>query len=399
MQSDTPPPALPTNPTFEATVADNHIRLIASGPQRFAALRSLIEGARQSIRMAFYIYATDTTGTWLRDALIEARNRGVTVTLLLDSFGSANTPNAFFADLREAGGVVRWFGTRWTPRYLIRNHQKLVIIDDRTVMSGGFNIQDSYFSPDDEPDGWADIGFTLTGPAVAPAIRWFDGLAHWMEAERPRFRDLRYLVRHWQDPGTVGWLVGGPTARLSPWARRLRADLMRGGALRVCMAYFAPSAGVLRRIAAIARNGGSARLILPARTDNGATVGASRLLYGYLLRSGASIVEFERQRLHAKLIVIDDVTYVGSANMDMRSLFVNMELMIRIEDGDFARRCRALMMAAERYSTPITPELHKSRAGLLTRARWFLSWLVVTVIDYGVTRRLNFGLGDDSETG
>ena len=391
-----PPPPLPAPAaaadSFDATVAGNAIRVIWSGPERFAALRSVIEGARQSIDLAFYIYATDTAGSWLRGALIAAAKRGVRVRMLIDSFGSSTTPDAFFDELRAAGGIVRWFGTRWTPRYLIRNHQKLVIVDGETVMAGGFNIADSYFAPDDEHDGWADLGFVLTGPAVAAATRWFDGLADWMAAPRPRFRDLRRLVREWRDHGAVGWVVGGPTVRLSPWARSLRHDLRRGASVHLAMAYFAPSAGFMRRLTRIARRGGEARLLLPARTDNGATVGASRLLYGWLLRSGAQIAEFERQRLHAKIVVVGDIAYIGSANMDMRSLFVNMELMLRVDDAAFAERCRALLNAHAAGATAITPELHRQRARPITRLRWFASWLVVSVIDYGIARRLNFGL-------
>jgi cardiolipin synthase len=383
--------------SFDASVDGNDIRVIWSGPARFAALRQVIEGACVSIDLAFYIYDPDTAGTWLRDALIAAAQRGVRVRMLLDAFGSATTPDDFFADLRAAGGVVRWFGTRLTPRSLIRNHQKLVIVDGETVMAGGFNIADSYFTPDDERDGWADLGFVLNGPAVLSAIRWFDGLADWMAAPRPRFRALRRLVRQWRDRGTVGWVVGGPTVRLSPWARSLRHDLRRGGSVQLAMGYFAPSAGFMRRLTRIARRGGPVRLLLPARTDNGATVGASRLLYGWLLRSGAHIAEYERQRLHAKIIVVDDISYIGSANMDMRSLFVNMELMLRVEDAAFAEQCRALLDAHTAGATIITPELHKHRAGPLTRLRWFASWLVVSVIDYGITRRLNFGLNTPLE--
>ncbi len=180
--------------------------------------------------------------------------------------------------------------------------------------------------------------------------------------------------------------------RLSPWARALRGDMLRAGNMALAMAYFAPNAGMLRRIAMIARRGGEVRMLLPARSDNGATVGASRLLYGFLMKRGVAIAEYEAQRLHAKLIVIDDIVLIGSANLDMRSLYVNMELMLRVQDAGFARQCRDWITAQEVHSTEITPQLHRRRAGPLNRLRWFASWLVVTVIDYSVTRRLNFGL-------
>ena len=381
---------------FSVHVANNHIEVIGDGPDRLARLIEMIDAANVSVRIMFYIFADDRSGLAVRDALTRAAHRGVRVVAMLDSFGSSATPDDFFVALRTAGASVRWFGTRWTPRYLIRNHQKLVIVDDRLAMAGGFNIADGYFAPVSERDGWTDLAFTIDGPAVAPAIRWFDGLAAWIALPRPRFRNLRRLVREWRDDGdSVQWLVGGPTIRLSPWARTLRQDMLHAGNLALAMAYFAPNAGVLRRIGRIAKRGGAVRLLLPARSDNGATVGASRLLYRFLMKRGVAIAEYEAQRLHAKMIVIDDLVLIGSANLDMRSLYINMELTLRVQDAGFARRCRQWIEALDALSTQVTPELHRRRAGLLNRLRWFASWLVVTVIDYSVTRRLNFGLKDE----
>ncbi len=382
-------------PSFSATVAGHGITVIPSGPARFETLLALIDDARASLCLLFYIYQDDDSGTAVRDALIRAARRGVAVSMLLDSFGSATTPESFFAGLRSAGGTVRWFGTRWTPRYLIRNHQKLVIADGSKVMSGGFNISDDYFAPASNRQGWHDLAFTLTGPVVTSAVRWFDGLANWAASPRPRFGDLRRQVRRWNDGGSaVAWQVGGPTVRLSPWAQCLKRDMNAAQSLSFSMAYFAPNAAWLRRIGRITKRGGSVRMVLPARSDNGATVGASRLLYGFLLKRDVAIAEYEPQRLHAKLLVIDDIVLIGSANFDMRSLYVNMELMLRVRDAGFASECRAFIAEQESQSTVITPQLHRQRAGPLTRIRWFASWLMVTVIDYSVSRRLNFGLSD-----
>lgn len=382
---------------FSADVAGNSITVLPGGRERLARLLDLVTGAGQRIGLLFYIYADDETGTALRDALTAASRRGVKVTMLLDSFGSAGTADSFFDPLRAAGGTVRWFSTRWGRRYLIRNHQKLVVVDGRVAMAGGFNIADAYFSEGDR-DGWRDIGFTITGPAVAGAERWMRRLSRWMALPRPSWRQLRRLVARWRGgTGPVSWQVGGPTARLSPWARTLRRDLLTATRFDTSMAYFAPSAGVTGKIAGIARRGGTARLVLPARTDNPATVGAARLIYGFLLKRGVAIHEYEPERLHTKLIVIDDVVMIGSANLDLRSLYVNMELMLRVEDAGFAAAARAHIDAQAALSTRVDEALHKQRAGFLTRVRWLLSWAMMAVLDYGVTRRLNFGLKDEPE--
>lgn len=390
----TPSPASLSQPRV---VGGTSLRLLPDGPERLATMLSLIEGAGESLKLLFYIFGTDIAATQVRDALTAAAVRGVEVTVLLDSFGSATTPHSFFADFRSAGGTVRWFGTRWTPRYLIRNHQKLLIADDRRCLSGGFNIADGYFADGDDASGWCDIGISLDGPAVVGAVRWFDSLATWMAQPRPRFRDLRQLVRHWRDDRRDGlqWLVGGPTARLSPMARAIRSAIRPARRLAIAMAYFTPDAATMRSIARVASRGGEASLLLPARSDNPATVGASRLLYGYLLKRDVAIAEYQRQMLHAKLIVIDEMVLIGSANFDLRSLYINMELVLRIDDAAFADQCRALIARWHQDAEPIPLALHRQRAGWWSRLRWTLAWFVVGLLDYGVTRRLNFGLEDD----
>ena len=90
--------------------------------------------------------------------------------------------------------------------------------------------------------------------------------------------------------------------------------------------------------------------------------------------------------------MLDDTVYLGSANFDMRSLYINLELMLKIEDAALADRMREFVGQQIGASQPITAALHQRRATLANRIRWNLSWLLVSVIDYTVTRRLNLGI-------
>ena len=378
---------------FEAEVAGHSITLYPFGPDRLNRLVELIDVACASVDVLYYTFEEDDAGTRVRDALAAAAGRGVKVRLLVDSFGSSGTKDVFFEPLRQAGGSARWFGTRWTPRYLIRNHQKLAVIDRATVMAGGFNIGKDYFGEWDCEESWQDMGFVLAGPAVDDAAAWFDSLSNWMDAPRPRFRDLRRIIRmHDSGDKPVRWLVGGPTARLSPLARALKREMISAKRMAFSTAYFSPDGRFMSRIGKILRRGGKVDIVLPSKSDNGATIGASRLLYKYLLKRGARIAEFAPCRLHNKLCVIDDTVLVGSANFDMRSLFLNMELMLRVEDKGLADHCRAIIQAQRDSGTVITRESHRKNATLFNRFRWALCWLVVATMDYGITRRLNFGL-------
>lgn len=376
------------------TVGGNRLRLIENGPALRDALIDLIDGAKDSLKLYYYIFATDSSGQLVLDRLIAARARGIAVTLMVDAFGSADTPPSFFDPLIAAGGHFGRFGARRSTRYLIRNHQKMTIADDRRLLLGGFNVEDDYFGlPED--DAWVDLGVIVEGPQVGAMTNWYGQMWRWVSTKRQRFRTLRRMVRHWHpslhhDPGhPMRWLIGGPTRRLSPWAQVVKHDLEHAARVDMVAAYFSPGRGMLKRIARAAKRGG-ARLILPSRSDNGATVAAARLLYGPLLRRGVEIYEYQPRKLHMKLIVIDDCVFIGSANFDMRSLFLNLEIMLRIEDKALAGEVRDFIDRRAKESRQVTLAGYKAGRGLLTLIKQWISYFLVGVLDYTVTRRLNF---------
>jgi cardiolipin synthase len=100
--------------------------------------------------------------------------------------------------------------------------------------------------------------------------------------------------------------------------------------------------------------------------------------------------EYQPAKLHTKLAIVDDVVHIGSSNFDYRSLYINMEVMLRIKDAGFAEAMRGYVERELSMSKWITPELHKRRAGLWHRIKWALSYYLVNIMDYTVTRRLNF---------
>ncbi|MGK2909967.1 MAG: phospholipase D-like domain-containing protein [Sphingobium sp.] len=379
---------------ISCSLAGNEVRVIEDGPDLRAALIDLIDGARTSLKLCYYIFESDESGRDILARLIHAARRGVRVTLMVDAFGGASAEKGFFDALVDAGGQFGWFGARRSMRYLIRNHQKIAIVDDARMLMGGFNVGDAYFgTPPD--DCWRDLGLSLEGPEVAAMVRWYRQIWRWTKTRKQSFRMLRALVRRWRRPRATAlpsafhWLIGGPTRRLSPWAQVVKHDLDNGTRIDMIEAYFSPGRGMLRRIWRLARRKG-ARLILPAKSDNGATIAASRLLYGPLLKRGVQIYEYQPCKLHMKLIVIDDAVYIGSANFDMRSLFLNLELMLRIEDASFAAQVRTMIDRRQQESTAITPELYAARRGPLVLLKGWISYLIVGVADYTVTRHLNF---------
>ncbi|QZD88762.1 cardiolipin synthase B [Qipengyuania aurantiaca] len=378
-------------PPFTAEAQGQSLTFYPAGNDRREALMELVRGAKETLDVCFYIFAEDEVSTELRDGLCDAASRGVKVTLIIDRFGASAT-DEFLAPLVDCGGRFLCFSPRWTMRYLIRNHQKMVIADNASAMFGGFNVEDDYFAPP-ERNGWNDIGIRIEGDGVQGLSEWFARLLDWTDDDEAHFKEIKQTVRDWSwtsEDGHARWLVGGPTRGLSTWARCVTQDLKEGEKLDIFMAYFSPPYTLLKRIARVAKKG-QTRLLMAAKSDNGATIGATRSLYNYLLKRGAKIWEFSPCKLHTKLLVLDDAVYVGSANFDMRSLYLNLEIMLRIEDKALADRMRDFVSHHIEASEHITLEKHRKRATLWNRVRWWAGWVLVSVIDYTVARRTNLG--------
>jgi cardiolipin synthase len=373
-------------PSFQ--VEGNRVTPLVSGNARLEALLGLIDGAKQSLRLLYYIYCDDDAGRRVRAAMDAALARGVRVRLIVDGFGSS-VPADFFNQLTRDGADVCKFLPRFGRRYLLRNHQKLALADEARVIIGGFNIQDDYF---EDGTGWRDLGLLVEGPAARRLAGYFDALAEWTHQPQARLRDLRRALDHWSEHRKhhVRWLLGGPTRRLSPWARTVKHEIQGARFVDIISAYFAPHPMMMRRIERVAERGGRTRVITPSKSDHNIAVGAARHLFRRMLKRGVQVFEYQPQRLHTKLYVIDDVVHIGSANFDVRSLFLNLELMLRIEDKAFAAHMRGYFEQEMRDSRAITPEL-LAKAGIVDRLRWSFAYFVMAVLDVSVTRRLNFG--------
>ena len=375
---------------FHVEAQGQSLTFYPAGRDRLDALLEMIGNAQRTLDLCYYMFVDDNSGKRVRDALVDAARRGIAVRLIIDSFGS-DVPGDYFDALKKAGGQFWLFSPKRTRRYLIRNHQKMAIADGRLALIGGFNVEYDYFAPPHE-NGWHDLGLALEGSAVDQLGEWFAQLEDWVSNPKAQFRDIFRKVKRWDGgSGPVRLLIGGPTRGLSSWARCVQEDLERGHRLDMVMAYFSPNRKLLKSIGAIA-GGGHTRLVMAGKSDNGATIGATRSLYDYLLGKGARIWEFNACKLHMKLVVLDDAVYIGSANFDMRSLFINLELMLRIEDAALADRLRDFVSEQLEASREITPEYHARKATLWNRVRWNLSWMLVGVLDYTISRKLNLGL-------
>ncbi len=375
---------------IEAEANGHKLKLFVSGQDRLAALIELIDSAQKTLRLFFYIFGDDDDAQRVMDALVAARGRGVKVWLLVDGFGCDDRKDEVYEKIIASGVLFARFYPRWGRRYLLRNHQKIVLADGKVALIGGTNVVAHYFADAADGSSWHDLFLRLEGPAAERLCGYFDGLRRWMMSERPKFRGLTHiLARRSEREGDMRWLFNGPFRRISPLTQQILRDIDKAGQLDTIQAYFSPRWGILRRIGRIVKRGGRAHVVTAARSDNTTTIAAARHCYRRLLRSGVAVSEYTPQMLHMKLLVIDDATYIGSANFDMRSMFINAEIMLRIEDKAFAEAMRGLIAAHAPHCQAITRESHHRASNWLARARWLFSYFVVSSVDFTVTRSLS----------
>ena len=382
-------------PDFPGThfhIAGHDLHVVHSPQDRLGAVLGLIARAKKSIQMFFYMFGDDATGREVRDALVAAANNGVHVQLIIDSFGSGNVSDRFFDALVEAGGCYHCFSTRKGLGYIIRNHQKILIADSAHALVGGFNITDDYFGRAGD-NSWEDLGIIVSGVQAQKLSDYFEDLARASNNGKVRYRSIRNIVHQWRPGiGQVQWLLGGPTNRISPWAITFKRSLEANKRFDIVSAYFSPSQTILRRLAKAAKHNKGSRLVVAGKTDNNATIAAARLLYRYLMRRKTRIFEFQSRPLHMKLMVIDDTVYIGSANLDVRSMFINLEIMVRIKDAGLALHMRKLIDELVTQSEEQTRMLLKARDSYWSRFKAALAYFLVNSVDYTIGRRITFGL-------
>jgi cardiolipin synthase len=363
------------------------VQLLANGIEIRRSISEVVAGSRQSLSLMMYMFRSDEAGQSVLTELIAALHRGASVKLILDGFGSLYTPDRFFLPFLEAGGEIKKFNHRWRPQYLLRNHQKFIIADSQTALTGGFNIGDDYFG-DGLKTGWREIGVRVDGRPVGDLQRYFNRMWEALAGDRFRLKSWTRIKPRGRVPRTdVEWLVSSPSIGRSEYGRSLRKDLKRSAELSLMMGYFVPTVSLRRMIGRIARRG-RAELVLPAITDVPISRLAAWFTFGRLLRDGCNIYEYQPRPLHAKLVVLDDVTYVGSANIDTRSLHLNFEMTLRVRDIALAEQARALIKNDIRLSLPITRDIYERSSSLVQRLMRRIAYTLLSRFDYFVSKKL-----------
>jgi cardiolipin synthase A/B len=354
---------------------------LCTGGEIFPAMLAAIAGAQKSVQLETYIYRNDKIGGQFLKALLAAVRRGVRVRVLVDAAGSWFLPGNFFNPLIAVGAEVRRFNPLHLWRFGVRDHRKLLVCDESVIFIGGFNIADEY-DGDGVTNGWCDLGVRIENPTLAKELAdSFEELFALADFHRKPLMRLRLFKRK-RKARTMGeFLPIHPGRGASPFQAALYRDLAKARDVRIVSAYFLPTRRVRRDLRRAARRGARVQLILAGKSDVPVSQMAARSLYHRLLKAGVEIYEYQPQILHAKLVLADGIVYAGSSNLDVRSLNLNYELMLRFEDKKAAAEARDIFGRALKHSRKIElPEWRKSQT-FWTRLKNHWAHFLVARID------------------
>jgi cardiolipin synthase len=357
----------------------NRVQLLENGPNTYQAMFAALRAAKHTIHFESYIFDSDDTGRQFASLLLKKRREGVEVALLVDAVGTVGDSQEMFQKLHDGGVPVTVFhplnplkktSQSYSPD--MRDHRKLLVIDDTIGFTGGVNISSVYSSApsarflrdrhdddDAEHSAWRDTHIELIGPAVAELQKLF--LANWRYADgaplasqgsatvRPvNLLQPISLPHTTSDAAQAHRAQSGPPAPPSTLddavVRIISEDPARPNghgiyatylaqlatavhSIDITSAYFVPDPRLMGILEAAARRGVDVKLVLPSFTDSWIVQAASRANYQPLLDAGVKIYERRNFLLHAKTAVIDGVwSTVGSSNLDWRSFDLNDEV-------------------------------------------------------------------------
>ena len=336
----------------------NQCELLRSGHATFDAMFRSIAQAKHYVCVQFYIIRDDESGTALADALCEKAQAGVATFLLYDEIGSHGLSRKYLKRLREAGVRV----SRFNPLQLrnrmqlnFRNHRKLVICDGNTAFVGGYNLGNEYLG--NEQLSWRDTHLKILGPATLAFQQAFIEDWHWATGYIPSIR--------WDMPAPCGdsdvmCIATGPADETES-ASLYFSHLIHQARQRCWLVspYFVPDQNLLSAIQLAGLRGLDIRILLPQKTDNWLVQQAMRSYITPLSRCNVKFYTYEAGFLHQKVILIDDEwTSIGSANLDNRSLRINFEIGALIRDRKLAKQTEDMLNNDFAASRPTSIHRH-----------------------------------------
>ncbi len=368
-------------------VGGNTVRFLTSGEEAYAEFERQIRGARHTIHLMTFILGRDDTGRRIVELLAQRAREGVKVRLLLDAVGCLLSSRGFVEPLRKAGGEVQRFMPvlmlQWRGSANLRNHRKIAVFDQQRVILGGHNLASEYMGPGAFKKRWRDFGAVIEGPAVELLNEIF--LADWCYASGQSVDTL-----HAENVAPVIEPRGACELQVVASGPDVEGDALYEGILSfiqeakrriwIITPYFIPDEVLFRSLLVKARTGHEVKLVVPARSNHPIADHARRYYLRELQKAGAQVLLFQPGMMHSKGMIVDDrIGLLGSANFDLRSLFVNFEIGVFVYSEPEVRAMRAWAQELIVHCEPLAVE-KSSRRRLLGNIAEDLSRLLAPML-------------------
>ncbi|AKC60586.1 cardiolipin synthase [Blochmannia endosymbiont of Camponotus (Colobopsis) obliquus] len=314
-------------------------------------LKKLIQDiklAQKTIDMIFYIWHPGGLVNQVILALISASQRGVRCRLILDSAGSVNFfRGPYPAMMQEAGiHIVEALNINLLRIFLrrmdLRQHRKMILIDNYISYTGSMNMIDPlcFRKTTRTSQQWIDIMVRMEGP-VTPTMGvifscdWEIETGEHILPPLPTsttLLPLEHIAKH-----TIQVIASGPGFPKGMIQQALITSLYAAQRqLIITTPYLVPSDDLLHAICTAAQRGVEVHLIVPLNNDSILVNWASKSFFDELLDAGVLIHQFEGGLLHTKSVLVDEqLSLIGTVNLDIRSLWINFEITLIIDDANF----------------------------------------------------------------
>lgn len=355
----------------------NQVTVFFDGDSAYDAMLAAIHSATRRVWLETYIFEPDRVGHAFLDALHAARLRGVQVVLLFDVVGSPRLTHDLISTLRDAGALVVGFNPPWRLTrplpLLVRDHRKILVVDDGAAFCGGMNVGEDYAGARWGNSRFRDTHALVEGPAAAELATLFVSSLHAALGRRVLERGVP------STPLAEGVFTQVLASDIPRRKRHIQRALYHtvGRCMRRCFLttpYFIPPPRLVAALVRAARRGVDVRILTAGISDVPLVALAARHLYSRLLLGGVKIFEMTGRTLHAKTSTIDGIyASIGSFNLDRWSFGRNLEVNLTVVDPGLATRLEAQFADDLAMSRAVRPEEHAAR-GPLERLRGWLAF-------------------------
>ena len=329
-----------------AGVRGNQLQLLTTSDDTLKALIRDIELARSNIEMVFYIWQPGGLADQVAESLMAAARRGVHCRLLLDSAGSVTFFRSPYPSMMRNAGVEVVEALKgnlmrvFLRRMDLRQHRKVVLIDNFIAYTGSMNLVDPRFFKQDAGVGqWIDVMARMEGPVATTmgiifSCDWEIETGKRILPPEPEYHSLPFEEESGHNIQVIASGPGFPDELIHQ--ALLTSVYSAREQLIMTTPYFVPSDDLLHAICTAAQRGVDVSIIVPKKNDSMLVGWASRSFFTELLEAGVKIYQFEGGLLHTKSVLVDgQLSLVGTVNLDMRSLWLNFEITLVIDDDGF----------------------------------------------------------------